>query len=125
MTGEVPQQAASSEAQAGIEFLQANLGIEEEAARQIGMVEMRGPDPRCGAMAVAEFFASPHGQERGTESLAIMKEDIGNGASVEQALMSTFGRAAFIKDEQGGLKKRELNQPTDSITPQPEGSEKK
>jgi hypothetical protein len=125
MTGEVSQQTPDEGIRAGIEFLQTNLGIGKEAAQQIGMIEMRGPDPRCGAMAVAEFFASPHGQVRGRESLTMIREDIDSGASVEDALVGTFGRAAFTKDEHGGLKRCEANPPTDNVTPQPEGSEKK
>lgn len=121
---EVPKQPSEADIQAGIEFLQASLGIEEDAARRIGMVEMRGPDPRCGAMAVAEFFASQHGQERGAENLALMKEDIDSGATAEQALVVTFGRAAFTRDEEGELKRRpDIRE--DNVPPQQEGSEKK
>jgi hypothetical protein len=124
MTSEVSPQFIGEGIEVGIAILRANLGVDEEAARQIGMVEMRGPDARCGTMAVAEFFASDHGRERGSESLAMIREDLTSGVTAEAALMDTFGRAAFTRDEQGRLKTRELDHPTHE-TPQPAEPEKK
>jgi hypothetical protein len=85
-------------------FLQENLGITEDVARDLADIQVECPVPGVNAqLSLGEFILTPHGSEKIETVMTQAKKAMELGADVETALGFGLGAMAVKTDEAGKL----------------------
>lgn len=85
-----PEEAAL-EFDKGLVQLQAELGVDAEAAVEVGSIVVEGPKEKCGQMALAQFLGSEHGEAQGSRIIDLAKGAITRGTEAEEAVVQALG----------------------------------
>jgi hypothetical protein len=108
-----------------INEIQGRLGVDEAVAQDLASIFVTCPIPGTERQtSLADFMASPHGQEKADQILDLASKAIREGATLEQSIERALGFSAVPDPETGKLARIDVA-PHEATNKEPAVSKKK